>query len=195
MDRETSLIQLANITKDYRKGELDFTLGVQHINKWLSQFSQENQDVILEETLHVFENWYFPNEYVDEKIDRISNYLQKKYGYETIQSLFRSISFLDLQKDGNSQHTIMSRFAERIRERYNISVKTRIEEDINHYIYFDDGLYTGSRARKDLQEIISCIPYKSTLEVFYIIACESAFAYTKKIVLEYAEQHGVTLIK
>lgn len=85
----------------------------------------------------------------------------------------------------------MSRFAERIRERYNISVKTRIEEDINHYIYFDDGLYTGSRARTDLQEIISCISYKSTLEVFYIIACESAFAYTKKIVLEYAEQHGV----
>lgn len=194
MDREASLIQLATIIKDYRKGELDFTLGVQHINKWLSQFSQENQDVILEETVHIFENWYFPNEYVDEKIDRIPNYLQKKYGYETIQSLFRSISFLDLQKAGNSQHTIMSRFAERIRERYNISVKTRIEEDINHYIYFDDGLYTGSRARKDLQEIISCIPYKSTLEVFYIIACESAFAYTKKIVLEYAEQHGVTLI-
>lgn len=194
MNRENNLVQLENIIKDYRKGELDFTPDVAHISKWLSQFSPKNQDVILQETLYVFQEWYFSNEYVDEKVDRIPNYLQKKYNYSTIHEACNSVSFLSLQKDGNSQSTIISRLTERMSDRYGISIKTKIDEDINHYIYFDDGLYTGSRARKELEEIICCLPRDSTLEVFYIVACESAFLYTKKIVSELANQHGITLL-
>ncbi len=194
MNRENNLVHLANIIKDYRKGELDFTPDVDHIRKWLSQFSPESQDVILQETLHVFQEWYFSNEYVDEKVDRIPNYLQKKYHYSTIHSVCNSVSFLSVQKDGNSQRAIISRLAERMCDRYGISIKTEIDEDINHYVYFDDGLYTGSRARKDLEEIICYLPKNSTLEVFYIVACESAFLYTKKIVSEQANQRGITLL-
>ena len=194
MNRENNLVHLANIIKDYRKGELDFTPDVDHISKWLSQFSPENQDVILQETLHVFQEWYFTNEYVDEKVDRIPSYLQKKYDYPTIHAVCDSVSFLSLQKDGNSQRTIISRLAERMRDRYGISIKTEIYEGINHYVYFDDGLYTGSRARKDIEEIICYLPKNSILEVFYIVACESAFLYTKKKVLELANQHGITLL-
>lgn len=194
MNRETNLVLLANIIKDYRKGEIDFVLDIDHIDKWLRQFSPENQDVILQETLHVFKEWYFSNEYVDEKVDRIPNYLQNKYHYPTIHSVCNSVSFLSLQKDGNSQQAIISRLAERMCERHGISIKTTIDEDINHYVYFDDGLYTGSRARKDLEEIICYLPKNSILEVFYIVACESAFLYTKKIVLALANQCGITLL-
>ena len=148
MNRETNLVLLSNIIKDYRKGELDYTPNVDHISKWLSQFSPDNQDVILQETLHVFQEWYFSNKYVDEKVDRIPNYLQKKYHYPTIHSVCNSVSFLNLQKDGNSQHTIISRFVERIRERYGITVKTKIEEDIKHYIYFDDGFIWNRRCKR-----------------------------------------------
>ena len=194
MNRENNLAHLTNIIKNYRKGELDFTPDVDHISKWLSQFSPENQDVILQETLHVFQEWYFTNEYVDEKIDRIPSNLQKNYDYPTIHAVCDSVSFLSSQKDGTSQRTIISRLAERMCDRYGISIKTEIDEDINHYVYFDDGLYTGSRARKDLEEIICYLPKNSTLEVFYIVACKSAFSYTKKKVSEQADQRGITLI-
>ncbi len=194
MNRETNLALLADIIKDYRKGELDYTINVNHINKWLVQFSPESQDIILQETLYVLQNWYFSNQYVDEKIDRIPTYLQKQYGYQTPNAVCNSVCFLDIQKDGTSQHTIVSRFADRMRERYNISIKTNIEKSINHYVYFDDGLYTGSRARKDLKEIIGSLPKDSILEVFYIVVCESAFSYTKEIASQYAEQCGITLL-
>ncbi len=194
MNREANLVLLSDIIKDYRKGELKFTIGANHINKWLSQFSPENQDVILQETLNVFQEWYFSNEDVDGIIDNIPEYLQKKYAYQTIQSVCQSVCFLNIQRDGNSQHTMVSRFAERIRERYNIFIKTSIEAGINHYVYFDDGLYTGSRARKDIKWIICSLPKGSTLEVFYIVACESAFSYTKKIASKKAEQCGITLL-
>lgn len=71
MNRDENLEQLANIIKDYRKGELEFTPDKQHVEKWLSQFLPETQDVILFEILHIFREWYFTNQYVDERIDRI----------------------------------------------------------------------------------------------------------------------------
>lgn len=194
MNRETNLVLLANIIEDYRKGELDFKPGVDHIRKWLSQFSPENQDVILQETLYVFQKCFFSNKYVDEKVDRIPDYLQKKYQYPTIYSVCNSVSFLCFQKNGNSQHTIISHLAERMTDRYGISIKTEIDSSINHYVYLDDGLYTGSRARKDLEEIICYLPQNSTLEVFYIVACEAAFSYTKKILIEQANQRGIILL-
>lgn len=194
MNRENNLIQLANIIKNYRKGEIDFTPDANHVSKWLTQFSPESQDIILQETLHVFQEWYFTNKYIDEKVDRIPSYLQKKYHYSNIHSVCNSVSFLSMQKDGNSQRAIISRLAERMSDRYGLSIKTEVGEDINHYIYFDDGLYTGSRARKDLEDIICYLPRCSTLEVFYIVACESAFSYTQKKVLELANQHEITLL-
>jgi len=193
MSRENDLEELSNIIKNFRKGELSLSLDKLHIEKWLSQFSPENQDVILSETLHIFREYYFNNDYVDEKIDRIVPYLQKKFGYETISSVFDSVSFLDLQKDGNSQHTIISRFSSRVMEKYGIQIKTNITSRIKHYIYIDDGLYTGSRARKDLSDYISQLPEDSLLEVFYIIVCESPYLYTKEKLTDCAKQKNINL--
>lgn len=124
MNRDENLEQLANIIKDYRKGELEFTPDKQHDEKWLSQFLPETQDVILFEILHIFREWYFTNQYVDERIDRIPPYLQKKQCYSSMHSVFDSVSFLNLQNDGQSQHTIISRFANRVYEQYGISINT-----------------------------------------------------------------------
>ena len=63
MNSDENLEQLANIIKDYRKGELEFTPDKQHDEKWLSQFLPETQDVILFEILHIFREWYFTNQY------------------------------------------------------------------------------------------------------------------------------------
>lgn len=193
MNRDENLEQLANIIKDYRKGELEFTPDKQHVEKWLSQFLPETQDVILFEILHIFREWYFTNQYVDERIDRIPPYLQKKQCYSSMHSVFDSVFFLNLQNDGQSQHTIISRFADRVYEQYGISINTEIKDNIKHYIYVDDGLYTGSRARKDILDCISCLPQTSRLEVFYIMVCESAFRYTKQFLSDYAQKHNVNL--
>lgn len=191
MSREADIERLVNRIKDYRKNEIQFVPDARHINKWLSQFSPMTQDVILHETVHIFDDWYFTNEFVDEKIDRIPNYLLKKHSYPSISSVFQNVSFLCTQKDGKSQHEIVSRFRNRIFEKHGISVKTEIEDRISHYVFIDDGLYTGSRARKDLQAIIASLPQNSTLDVFYIVACSSPFNYTKKIVLDFAQEHSV----
>ena len=58
-----------------------------------------------------------------------------------MRSVFDSVSFLNLQNDGQSQHTIISRFADRVYEQYGISINTEIKENIKHSIYVDDGLY------------------------------------------------------
>lgn len=50
--------QLAKIIGDYRKGELPIVLDQNHVIKWISQFPKESQCVILEETLHIFKQWF-----------------------------------------------------------------------------------------------------------------------------------------
>ena len=116
MSREADIERLVNRIKDYRKNEIQFVPDARHINKWLSQFSPMTQDVILHETVHIFDDWYFTNEFVDEKIDRIPNYLLKKHSYPSISSVFQNVSFLCTQKDGKSQNEIVSRFRNRIFE-------------------------------------------------------------------------------
>lgn len=191
MDRKEKIKELSTIIQDYRKGELDFSLGTEHVEKWLSQFSPDSRDIILCETVHIFTEWFISNACVDNWIDKIVPALQKKYGFDSLQTVFESVVFLNVQNEGKSQRVMLSRFMDRVRDQYGVSIKTQISNDISCYVYIDDGLYTGSRARRDLAECISCLPPQSSLEVFYIVACQSAFQYVKTQLEAVAANHKI----
>ena len=193
MNRDEKLAELASLIQNYREGELDFDLDTEHVQKWLSQFNPDSQDAILYETVHIFKDWFISNAHIDELIDRIIPYLQKRYGFDSAQSVFGAVAFLGTQKDGKSQQVMLSRFINRVYEQYGYRVKTQIDNDISCYVYFDDGLFTGSRARKDIADCIVSLPAKSSLEVFYIVACESGFQYVKKQVGALAERYEITV--
>ena len=142
MNRNDAVAKLASIIKDYRKDELRINLDADHVEKWLSQFTPENQDIILTETLYVFESWYFDNSKIDNMLDNMVDYLCKKYKVKHTSELFKIISFVNIQEDGASQSFLLSRLIDRICEQYAVSVKTDISEEISHYVYLDDGLYT-----------------------------------------------------
>lgn len=120
----------------------------------MSQFTPKNQDVILTETLHIFESWYFDNSKIDDMLDDMVDYLCKKYKVEHTSELFKIISFINIQEDGASQNFLLSRLIDIIGEQYAVSVKTDISEEISHYVYFDDGLYIGKRVLKDLTDCL-----------------------------------------
>lgn len=48
----------------------------------------------------------------------------------------------------------------------------------------DDGLYTGSRLRKDIKRCIEMIPEGSRIDVIYMIACQSGLDFSKRILEE-----------
>ena len=55
---------LVSIIKDFRKNELKIQINTNHVQKWVSQFSEKVREIILDETIFVFKKWYFNKEYI-----------------------------------------------------------------------------------------------------------------------------------
>lgn len=49
----------------------------------------------------------------------------------------------------------------------------------NYYVYLDDGLYTGSRLRKDIKQFLQTMPEGLYIDVIYFIACRSGMDFSK----------------
>ena len=182
---------LAEIIKDYRKGELDFNLDSQHIKKWLSQFREEDQETILLETIHIFKDWYFSYEEINKILDNIIEFIQKKYVFNDVNDLIANVSVLETQEKGDSQHTLISMLSENVHRKYGLTVVKEINQSITHYLYIDDGLYTGSKARKDLKKCIEMLPKNSTLVIFHIVAGQIGLTYTENKIKELATEKNI----
>lgn len=186
--------ELSDIIMNYRKDELNCNLNGEHVHKWVSQFSEENIDVILSETIHIFQKWYFPLERIKEEfLDEIIIYLQKKYNYDHLNDLITNTCFLNVQDVGESQKKLLQLLNELLEEQYRLSIHVGENCKYMHYVYIDDGLYTGSRARKDIRKVIEFLPKNSTVDVFYIVAGTNAFYYTVDQLKEIAKGHRIDL--
>lgn len=193
LNRIDDVAKLANIIKDYRKDELKIKLGAEHIEKWLNQFTPENQDVILAETVHIFESWYFDYSKIDDMLDSMVDYLCKKYEIKQTSQLFKIVSFINIQEDGASQSFLLSHLIDRIGEQYAVSVRTDITEEISHYVYLDDGLYTGKRARKDLADCLYSLHPNTDVDAFYIVAGTQGLQYVKGLAYNLAKELNISL--
>jgi len=180
MSRKENLKKLSNMIQNYRKGELDIILDEAHVEKWLNQFSSESQEIILSETIHVFNSWYFSNQKIEEILEKFIQFLCKNYEFECPKALFCKATFLNRQKDGTSQQTILDKLSEIAKKKYGVDIQNEINEGIRYYIYIDDGLYTGSRARKDLADCIGLIPQGAKLDVLYMVVASASKEYVKK---------------
>ena len=51
--------QLADMISQYRMGELEISINEEHVSRWINQFSENAREVILSETIFVFQKWFF----------------------------------------------------------------------------------------------------------------------------------------
>lgn len=168
--REQLLKEIADIIKDYRSGELPFQLDSGHVEKWVCQFCEEAQETILSETLHILRQWYFSNSRVDEFLDSVVDYLKREYDADSVQELIKDTVFLSNQTEGWSQKKLLHRLASRIEEQYGLELITTPKSQTKHYVYIDDGLYTGKRSRADLDSCLYWVPKNARLDAFYVVA-------------------------
>ena len=166
MARGEMIAELASIIKDFRKDELDFNLDEAHITRWINQFPNDVKDIILSETVFVFSSWYYNHAKIEDFFNSVVDCLCKKYGFETAYNLCKHTSFVNVQKTGQSQKRLHHMLRSQLYEQYQITLRSDVSNEISHYVYIDDGLYTGSRARKDLKELIPKLPPRSNLYVF-----------------------------
>ena len=124
---------LASIIAHYRSGYLDIVLDADHVKKWISQFSETTQEIILGETIHIFSKWYFKQEHIEKFLDSIIDFLVKQYRLSGIYSLSKEVSFTEIQEIGLSQKQLIKILKEKIREQYGLEINTKISSNVKHY--------------------------------------------------------------
>lgn len=147
---------ISAIIKDFRQGTAGIDLNSEHVHKWVSQFDSDDQKVILEETLQVFQNWYFNSAKIDHFLDDILESIMQAEDKENTHDVFKNIAFLDMQEKGKSQTNLVQMLQALVKKKYNcdVNIQSQVSLGNKHYIYIDDGLFTGSRLIKDLTRCI-----------------------------------------
>ena len=99
MNNQEYIEGIASIIKNYRKTELNNSLDILHVQKWVEQFSSEEQSIVLEETFHVLTRYYINEE-------RIYTFLNQVLNHIINEEIVSNVIFADIQEQGNSQKRI-----------------------------------------------------------------------------------------
>ena len=82
---------------------------------------------------------------------------------------------------------------DRVNQKYGCGIRTGKLMSEKYYVYLDDGLYTGSRLRKDIKRCIEMIPEGSRIDVIYMIACQSGLDFSKRILEELCKTKNIKI--
>jgi len=148
--RNELLASIANTIQDYRGGSLPQPIP-DHVERWVQQFDAAVQLPILQEIDHVLKKFYFSKEDVA-KFLRGAMRTQKLTG-DRPDKFWRSASFLDIQGGGSSQTDMLALFSEQLEEEHGFGIDDCGQGD-EVFIYLDDGIFTGNRVRRDLENWI-----------------------------------------
>lgn len=173
---------ISDIIVDYRAGELDHVLDADHVIKWVDQFNAEAREVVLDETYRVLSNWYFGTDQINEFLSAIIAYLLKQ------GVCLDEVTFWNGQKDGNSQAFLL-RDLKKLFPKYEINVDTIPRKRI---IYIDDGLYTGSKLKKEIKNVVDSVSQEvETIDVFVLIAYSNGLSYLRRLLNEYGSKKEI----
>lgn len=177
---------ISTIICSYRKGELSKPLDHNHVLKWVGQFDEEDRSVILEETLHILTRQYYSREAIEDSVDGILCKIREQVGS------FEDIIFANPQEQGSSQKILYTIISEKLGAEFRGQC-AEFTESSKIYVYIDDGLYTGGRARTDLAMLIELLPPNSRLYVFYLFAYSNACSYRENQITTLARNKKIEI--
>ena len=126
-----------------------------HVLRWVSQFDENDQLFVLQQTNILLSKQYFSKEKYKFIIDK----LIRKTKTTTLQNL----SFLDIQQNGNSQRDMLTLLDQSSQEIHNVPLLIN-DYSTGKFVYFDDVVFTGDRICRDLEDwIINSAPMECKL--------------------------------
>lgn len=179
MQKDIMEKELAEMIKGFRQNSVEIVINQGHVHKWISQFNPYTQHIILQETLHILKEWYFGKDKIDIFLTETIEYLRLENENSIDEDPLKGIYFLDIQESGKSQSQLIEMLKYHVNEKYKCSIRTGNMENEKYYVYLDDGLFTGSRLRKDIKRCLDMIPEGARIDVIYMIACRSGLDFSR----------------
>lgn len=170
--------QIAEKIKNYRRGTGVY--DAEHVDRWISQFPEEERMVVLTETNRLLEQ-----NYVDQaKLMEWERYIETNadiMGADPQKTISKS-QFLDIQTKGNSQKRLVPMVESYLQACGYTGVNTCAPGEVANYFYLDDCLFTGMTLLKDVGHWLETENPNpgSTLKIIYIAGYNGALSYVKK---------------
>lgn len=183
MNDQSYIEGIATIIQNYRRTELTKPLDAAHVERWVGQFAPDERSTVLAETFHALTRHYF-------KEERLHNFLGQVLERITAEQPADNVVFASIQERGHSQKLIY----EYIATKGSFAFQSEKFTDASKlYVYIDDGLYSGGRAKEDLRKLIGLLPQEAHLQVYYLIAYSNGFDYWSNILSQEAAEKGIYL--
>lgn len=145
--RNDLLQSIAATIADYRQGEV-IRITPSHVNRWVRQFDDGDQGIILEEMDRLLQRFYYSR--TRSKRSLRSYIRQGMIGDNEPRSALSRTRFLRVQQQGNSQKDLLEIVDEILQEDHGMRIADCGADSPDTFVYIDDGIYTGSRIRYDL---------------------------------------------
>ncbi|PNI03273.1 hypothetical protein C1N32_16870 [Vibrio diazotrophicus] len=140
------ITSISNIIIDYAAGEFG-QLDEAHVRRWIAQFDEDDQEVILAETNRILKRTYITKDKFTAFISGLVS--SKKFTGNDSRDFWSQVSLCDIQINGHSQRELVTLLSNTVFEQFEI--RPNINQDSEHHIYVDDFLFSGDRIKNDLK--------------------------------------------
>jgi hypothetical protein len=167
MATRTKFLQsIASTIADYRKGEVPQP-DADHVERWIQQFDADVQVPILSELDHVFKHAYVDRATVKRLLGGLATSDALTGGKHS--KFWASAGLLNIQGGGASQREMLGIFDRVLKKEFDFGVDD-CDGSSGNFVYVDDGIFSGSRARQDLVNWVeSAAPKSATLHIIVIV--------------------------
>ncbi|MFS0558193.1 hypothetical protein [Brevibacillus sp. 179-C9.3 HS] len=148
--RREIIQSIVNTVQDYRADAITFDNN--HVERWVKQFDESVQNVLLIEMEHVLKQYYVNYNTACEHLKEIMEH--KDLCDWDGQGSFSNVKLLNIQRNGNSQKELLSIFNDLMTEKYGVGIEKTGDKPLK-YIYLDDCLFSGNTA---IYDIIDWLP-------------------------------------
>ena len=164
-EREDLLASIANTIKDYRAGEIPEPTP-SHVDRWISQFSDDVQVPMLRELDYVFKQTYFSKAEVERRLRALVNQPPDR-SVQPPCAFWERAHIFSIQRNGESQAALRGLFGGILHYECGVNIDyANAESQI--FVYLDDALFSGRRLVQDLSAWIPNAPSRSTVHVCVI---------------------------
>jgi len=164
-ERDDLLASVANNIRTYREGDLPEPTP-EHVDRWLHQFTSDQQLPFLREFDHVINQTFITQETVKDFLNNLVT--NQNLTGEDPAAYWSSANFLTIQQNGQSQKEMLNLFSKCLKEECGLNLDD-CGENGGDFIYIDDVMFSGNRVRNDLEWWITRVAPQSA-RVYIIVA-------------------------
>ncbi|MCQ9082172.1 phosphoribosyltransferase-like protein [Vibrio harveyi] len=146
MTTQQLCFEISQIISSYADNKFG-TYDTNHVKRWIDQFDQDEQELVLEETLHILKTQYMTK-------DTFIAFVSDVLSFEGIcgdnpKEFWSNASLLQIQLNGNSQSQLNDIFCSVLQEKY--QVNNIVNANSSDYFYVDDFVFSGNRLFTDIK--------------------------------------------